>query len=142
VRLYISTTNDDPTLAPSWSAWKLFTVGDYLARAYRFRMDVARGPLPTQQVAFSRLAITVDVPDRVEGDNLVSVGTSGLAITFAAPFYSTPAIAITADSMATGDYYTLSGKSASGFFVQFFNSGGTPIAKTMDWIAKGFGYKV
>lgn len=142
VRLYISTTNDDPTLAPSWSAWKLFTVGDYLARAYRFRMDVARGTLPTQQVAFSRLAITIDVPDRVEGDNLVSVGTSGLEVTFSAPFYSTPAIAITADSMATGDYYNLSGKSAFGFFVQFFNSGGTPIAKTMDWIAKGFGYKV
>jgi len=142
VRVYISTTQDDPSGAPVWTDWRLFSVGDYLARGYRFKVTVARGSLMSQQVAISRLAITIDVPDRVEGGRLVSVPTGGIDIAFSATFYNTPAIAITADSMATGDYYVLSSKTAAGFNVRFYNSAGTAISKTMDWIAKGFGYKV
>ena len=57
-------------------------------------------------MAFSRLAITTTCPTIVlRATNLGASGTSGPKVTFSAPFYSTPAIAITADSMATGDYY-------------------------------------
>ncbi len=141
VRLYVSTTNDDPSGAPDWSAYRPFTVGNYTARAYRFRLDVARGPSPAQQVAIKRLGVTVDVPDRVEGADNVAVGTAGIDVTFAAEFFATPAVAVTADGMATGDYFTITNKTTSGFRIRFFNSAGTAIARTMDWIAKGYGYK-
>ena len=141
VRLYISTTNDDPAGAPSWSPWRLFSVGDYLARGFRFKVGVERGNIETQQVAITRLAVTVDVPDRVEGVNAVVCPSGGMRVSFAAEFFQTPAIAVTAENVATGDYFLLTNKDATGFDVRFYNSSGTGISRTFDWIAKGFGYK-
>ena len=141
VRLYISTTLDDPAGAPTWTTPKLFTVGDYQARGYRFSLAVARGATETQQVAIGPLAVTIDVPDRVEGKNNVTVPAGGMRVSFDAEFFTTPAIAVTGENMATGDYVTLSNKDATGFDVRFYNSAGTGVSRTMDWIAKGYGYK-
>jgi predicted phage tail protein len=141
VRLYISTTPDDPNGSPVWSDWRLFSVGDYAARGFRFRLEVARGPAASQQVAITALSVTVDVPDRVEGDDNVAVPSGGLAITYANEFFAVPAVAISAENMATGDYYTITAKTTAGFTIQFKNSAGTGVARTMDWIAKGYGYK-
>jgi hypothetical protein len=85
--------------------------------------------------------VTVDVPDRIESANNVAVGAGGLSVTFPNAFYATPAIAVTAENMATGDYALITAKSAAGFTIQFKNSAGTGVARTMDWIAKGFGYR-
>jgi hypothetical protein len=41
--------------------------------------------------------------------------------------------------MATGDYYTISGKTRTGFDVTFRNSAGTTISRTFDYQAIGFG---
>lgn len=141
VRLYISTTLDDPAGAPTWTAPKLFTVGDYQARGYRFSLAVARGATETQQVAIGPLAVTIDVPDRVEGKNNVTVPAGGMRVSFDAEFFTTPAIAVTGENMATGDYVTLTNKDATGFDVRFYNSSGTGVSRTMDWIAKGYGFK-
>ena len=141
VVVYIATTNDDPA-SPSatWSEWRQFVVGEYTARGFKFYMTVERSDNPAQQVAIKSLTVVVDVPDRVEGQNNVSVGTGGLSVLFERPFFATPAIAVTADNMATGDYAVITGKSRTGFTVTFKNSAGTNVARTMDWIAKGFGF--
>lgn len=141
VVVYIATTNDDPnSVDASWSDWRPFVVGEYTARGFKFYMTVARGDNPAQQVAIKSLTVVVDVPDRVEGQNNVAVGTGGLAVSFAKPFFETPAIAVTAENMATGDYVVITGKSRTGFTVTFKNAAGTNVARTMDWIAKGYGF--
>lgn len=137
----IATTNDNPAGTPTWSAWRTFYLGDYTARAFKFRLLVDRGTDPYTQVEVSDLGVTIDVPDRIESANNVSVTTSGLSVTFANQFYSTPAIAVTPYNMATGDYIVMSAQSSTGFTVTFKNSADTNVARTMDWIAKGYGYK-
>lgn len=141
VIVYISTTPDDPASSgAAWSDWKPFVVGEYTARGFKFYLTIARGTDPAQQVAVKSLTVTVDVPDRVEGQNGVAVGTSTMNITFAKPFFATPAIAVTAENLATGDYVVITGKSRTGFTVSFKNAAGTNVARTMDWIAKGYGF--
>jgi hypothetical protein len=52
-------------------------------------------------------------------------------------FISTPAIGVSAQGLATGDFYEITNKSVSGYDITFKNSGGTAISKTFDYIAKG-----
>lgn len=141
VNFEVATTNDNPAGTPTWSDWRTFYIGDYTARAFKFRMSVDRGPDKYTQVEISQLGVTVDVPDRIESNKNVSVGAGGLTITFANAFYDTPAVAVTPYNMATGDFTVITANSSTGFTVQFKNSAGTGVARTMDWIAKGFGYK-
>lgn len=141
LQVYVSTTNDNPAGAPTWSAWRLFYVGDYTARAFKFKVVLARGQNADNQVALTSLGVTVDVPDRIESADNVSVPAGGLSVTFTNAFFSNPAVAVTAENMATGDYAAITAKSPTGFTIQFKNSAGTGVARTMDWIAKGYGYR-
>jgi len=141
LQVFISTTNDNPADSPTWSAWRVFYVGDYTARAFKFKVKLIRGEDANNQVALATLGVTVDVPDRVESANNVSVPAGGLSVTFANAFFDVPATAITAENMATGDYAQITAKTAAGFTIQFKNSAGTGVARTMDWIAKGYGYR-
>lgn len=141
LQVFISTTNDNPAGSPIWSAWRVFYVGDYTARAFKFKVKLIRGEDDNNQVALSTLGVTVDVPDRVESDNNVSVPAGGLTVTFANAFFNVPATAITAENMATGDYAQITAKTAAGFTIKFNNAAGTGVSRTMDWIAKGFGYQ-
>ncbi len=141
LQVYIATTNDNPAGTPTWSDWRVFYVGDYTARAFKFKIKLSRGEDDNNQVALSVLGVTIDVPDRIESANNVPVPAGGLSVTFTNAFYATPAVAVTAENMATGDYAAITAKSATGFTIQFKNSAGTGVARTMDWIAKGFGYQ-
>ena len=40
VTSYISTTNDDPSGSPVWSAYRLFQAGDFSGRAFRFKIEL------------------------------------------------------------------------------------------------------
>jgi predicted phage tail protein len=141
LQVFISTTNEDPVASPTWSGWRVFYVGDYTARAFKFKVKLIRGEDENNQVALANLGVTVDVPDRVESANNVSVPSGGLAVTFANAFFDVPATAITAENMATGDFAQITAKTSAGFTIQFKNSAGTGVARTMDWIAKGYGYR-
>lgn len=141
LQVLISTTNDDPAGSPTWSSWRVFYVGDYTARAFKFKVKLIRGEDDNNQVALTTLGVIVDVPDRVESNNNVTVPADGLTVTFTNAFFDVPATAITAENMATGDYAQITAKSSAGFTIQFKNSAGTGVARTMDWIAKGYGYR-
>jgi len=138
VQLYVSTTDDDPAGSPTWSAYRPFFVGDYRARAYKFKavLSTSSGESSPQ---LESLSVTIDMPDRVvSGDNLVS-GAGSYAVTYAKAFKETPAVAIAAENLAQGDYYEITSKSASGFTITFRNSGGTAVSRTFDYVAKGYG---
>ena len=134
----ISYTNDNPASSPVWSDWKPLIVGDYTARAFKWRLQ-----LSSQQAGITphvnQLAVQVDMPDRTEGQNDLICPTSGLNVSFAAPFREIPAVTISAQDLDEGDNYILSNKTESGFRIEFTN-GGTSISRTFDYIAKGWGY--
>ena len=138
VTIEVRTTEDDPGGAPTWSGWKTLAVGDYKARAFQVRallttQDTNMTPL------VSALSATVDMPDRViAGDDIVA-DAGGEVIVFTPAFRVLAGVGISAQGLATGDYYSLTAKSATGFTIRFFDPGDIGVARTFDYIAKGHG---
>jgi hypothetical protein len=139
VQFYISTTEDDPNAAePTWTAYRKFFVGDYKARGLRFKAVLTTTSVESSP-SISNLSVSVDMPDRVtSGDDLTS-GAGSYGVTFSPAFKATPAIGIAAQNLAQGDFYEITAKSASGFTITFKDSGGSPVSRTFDYVAKGYG---
>ena len=87
------------------------------------------------------LSYTLVLEKRSESDQDVVSTTSAKVITYTNAFYATPSVGVSAQGLATGDYYSITSKTKTGFTIQFFNSGGSGISKTFDWTAYGFGLK-
>jgi hypothetical protein len=134
VELQVQTSNDGTT----WGPWRTFLVGDYTARAFRFRARLTSGD-PYVTPILQAASVTVDMPDRTIGGNDLAAPSGGLTVSFGNAYRAVPAIAIAAQGLATGDYYAITAKTVGGFQIQFFNSAGTGVARTFDYVAKGYG---
>jgi hypothetical protein len=124
--------------ADPWSEWKRLRAGTYTARYFKFRAvltsDVADlSPLVTE------LRVVIDVPDRVLSGTEIVSNTGGTDIDFEPPFRELKGIAVAVDDMNSGDYYRITNRSRNGFTIRFFNSGGSGISRTFDWVARGVG---
>jgi len=134
---YISTTNDDPGGTPTWSDWARFYVGDFVARAVKFKIEV----VSTQNnfnVLINTLSASVDMPDLVDSGS-VSTGTGGdTTVNLTANYFSTPHITGTIVNGASGDYIAILNQTATSFDVSVYNSSNARIVKTIVWMAKGY----
>ena len=83
-------------------------------------------------------------------EEAVSSGTGAKAITFANRFFTgtasllgtdsrLPSVGITAQNMQSGDYFTVSSVSATGFTVNFYNSSDTGVSRDFNWSVVGYG---
>jgi hypothetical protein len=121
-----------------YTSFRNFVVGDYTARYYKFRMRLTSLDGVSTPV-ITALSVTVDMPDRIFSGNDITSGTGTYSVVFTLPFYSANyAVGITAQGMATGDFFLLTSKTVNGFNVAFKNSSGTGISKSFDYIAKGY----
>ena len=138
VALQLRTTEDDPGAAPVWSNWKNFGVGDYTARGIEFRVKLNSY---TENITprISELQVIVDMPDRIVGESDLTCPSAGLQVDYSPAFQVRPALAVDSQNLDTGDYKTITDSDETGFFVQFFDSTGSPISRTFDYIAKGYG---
>ena len=136
VQLQIATTNDDPSGSPSWSDFQNFRIGNYYGRAFKFKLLVTSGDV-THQVYITSLSATLEAFQKIDTQQLTS-STSSLGVTFGEGFLVTPKIAVTAQNMASGDFYEITSVSSTGFTITFKNSSGTIVARTFDYIARGF----
>ena len=132
--LQISTSDDNVT----YSAYKQFVTGEHIGRYFKFRVKFTSNDTKARSL-ISELSVNASLSKRVESGNDISSGTGGKAITFDAGFKLNPAIGISAQSMANGDYYSITSKSTTGFTIEFFNSSATSIDRTFDYIAQGVG---
>jgi hypothetical protein len=139
VNLLIAGTNDDPSGSPVWNAWSKFTVADYRARALKFKVDVTTQD-PDHQINITTLTATVDMPDRVQGDNAIQSGVGTKSITYADAFYAIPSVGITGCDMDQNDRIVLSNETATGFDVSFYqgNGSGNPQDIKFNWQSRGF----
>lgn len=138
----IATTNDNPGGSPTWSGWRPFFVGDYRCRAMKFRLTLT-SEQGTMTPVVSALSVVVDMEDRDLAVAGVSAAAGGQAVTFASAFKAVPAVGITGRDMATGDYWNFTvAPTVSGFTIRFYNSGGTGVARTFDYHARGYGAQV
>jgi predicted phage tail protein len=137
--LYVRTTNDNPAGSPTWSDWRPFFVGQYIARAFQFQL-VLTSETPTHNILISGLSVTLTQPGVTQSNpTTITSGTSPLPVLYPSPFFAKPAVGITAKNMQSGDYYTITSESANGFTIQFFNSSGVAVSRLFDYIAKGLG---
>ncbi len=74
------------------------------------------------------------------GEDIASLA-GAKAITYTNAFYASPAVGIAAQNMVTGDYYTITSKTKTGFTITFYNSGGAAQNRTFDYVSKGYGLK-
>lgn len=137
--LYVRTTLDNPGGSPTWTDWKRISAGAYVARAFQFKLEVTSED-ETHNIYIKELTVTLDMEDRA-----VNLGpiTSGVGVTYrvdyADPFYAAPSVSITASNLGTGEYFTITNQSATGFDIVFKNSGGTTVSRSFSLIAKGYG---
>lgn len=139
VTMQFATTEDDPSGSPTWSSWQNFFVADVTARAIKFRAilwsaDYSASP------AITNLSVVVDMPDRVESQSDLSF-TGTINVTYPNPFKATPAIGLSLANMLSGQRYAVTSKTASGFSLTVYDSGGGVATNsvTLDYVAKGYG---
>lgn len=138
VRLQLRTTADDPGATPVWSDWQDFSIGEYTARAFECRI-VLQADTQTITPVIHGLSLQIDMPDRISAARDITALAAGTSVSFTPKFRVTPAVAITAQDMQSGDYYSLTDVSPNGFTIRFFNSSGSGVARQFDWMAKGYG---
>ena len=140
VKLQVSTTDGDPSGSPTFTDFRDFISGDFSARAFKFRAILSTES-SNSTPSVSGLQVVVDMPDRlIFGEDVVSgTDAGGKAVSFSPALKQLDSLALTAQNMASGDFYVISNKSATGFTVSFKNSSGSIIDRTFDFTAKGFG---
>lgn len=139
VTLYVAITDDDPAGAPTWSTWRPFLVGDYKCRALKFR-TMSTSNNQNHNIQIINMGVTVDMPDREDAAaGVVSgTGTKSVSYTLSPGFKSAQILGVTAENMATGDYFTISNRTNSGFDIAFKNAAAAGVSRTFDWRAKGY----
>jgi hypothetical protein len=140
VELQIAKTNQDPATSPTYTDFQKFNVGDYAGRGFKFRAVLLSDDLQATP-KITQLSVTVDMPDRVYSESDIASGTdtSGKVVTFSPAFKAISGVGISASNLASGDYYAITSKSATGFTIEFFNSSNATIDRTFDYVVRGYG---
>tara|TARA_R110000772_G_scaffold60108_7_gene135710 strand:- start:5470 stop:9039 length:3570 start_codon:yes stop_codon:yes gene_type:complete len=131
--LFVRTSDDNITFGD----FNTLVVGDYKTRAFEFSLRL-NSYYPTHNISVNSLSVIVDMPDRVASGEDIASGAASKSISYPFIYKVIPAIGITAQNMATGDFYEISNKSLTGFDIIFKNSSGTAISRTFDHITRGF----
>lgn len=124
---------------PTWGDWNEYVNAIVRGRGIQLKV---RGSTLTSQVGLviSELGAVAELQQRVEsgGDS----GSDTYTVTFVDAFYQTPEIIISPSNMATGDYYTVSSTSRSGFTVEFKDSSNSAVNRSFAYSATGYGKEV
>lgn len=141
VVMQVSVTDDDPTASPSWSTYQNVVVGDFTARAARFRLLLTSSTL-TDTPQVSQAVITLHAQLRTETGQDIGSGTSGSGkvVTFTNGFNTLQGLGIAGQNLLSGEFYAITSKSATGFTIIFRDNANNPVDRTFDFVASGAGY--
>ena len=143
-QMLMRATNDDPTGSPTWSAWQQFVSGTFNGRAFQFRADLLSNNA-SQNILVDGLGYEASFQQRTDQSTAtIASGAGAKAVTFEKPFYTAsgtvlPSVGITAQNMATGDYFVISSVTGTGFTITFRNSAGTAVDRNFTYSAVGYG---
>jgi hypothetical protein len=135
-KLLIATSDDNST----FTSFTPFQDGNYEFRFAKFKLELTSA-VGHQSPKVNNCQVKLFMMERTDRQqNIVSgTSTSGKAVTFGTAFYAEPSVTISAQDLATGDFFTITSKSATGFTIEFFNSSGSTISRTFDYVANGQG---
>ena len=154
--MLVAITQDDPNSgSPAYKPFQTFTNGQYKGRGFKFKVNMTSND-PDQDIRVFQLGYTASFQRRTEQSTSTerSVDSNNnpaaKTITFDHPFFTgtssiggvnsnLPSIGITAQNMASGDFFELSNISGTGFTVHFKNSSNASIDRNFTYQAVGFG---
>lgn len=149
-KLYLRSTSDDPSGTPTWSSWQEFVNGTFKGRGFQFKSELISNDI-AQNILIDELGYEATFQRRQEQSvGSIASGAGAKTVTFDKPFFtgtaalggvnsSLPSVGITAQNMATGDYFVVTSVSGTGFTVTFRNSAGTVIDRNFAWSTVGYG---
>ena len=148
-QLFVRTTQDDPSGSPTYTAFQNFTSGTFKARGFQFRTVLTSND-PAQDIRVFELGYTAKLERRTEQRSNITQNAQATAYTFDSPFFTgtsallgansnLPSINVTAQNLASGDYFEITNVSSTGFTIDFKNSSNASIGKNFSYTAVGFG---
>jgi predicted phage tail protein len=149
--MLVAVTQDNPSSgSPTYTAFQTFANGTYKGRGFKFKVNLTSED-PDQDIKVSQLGYTASFQRRTEqSTTTIASGSGSKNISFSHPFFTgtsaiggvnsnLPSIGITAQNMASGDFFELSNISGTGFTVHFKNSSNASIDRNFTYQAVGFG---
>jgi hypothetical protein len=140
-QLYVRTTTDDPSGSPTWGEWNEFANVISRGRGFQFKVRATTTD-PDINIIIDELGCLMELQLHTEQSAIIASGAASYAATFDNAFYQAPNIGITAQNMATGDFFTVSAVTRTGFSVEFKNSAGTSVNRNFTYTAVGYGREV
>jgi len=150
--ILVAVTQDNPSSgSPTFTAFQSFVNGTYKGRGFKFKA-VLSSQDPAQNIRISELGYTATFQRRTE-QSATAIATGGGArnVTFSNAFFTgtsallgansnLPSIGITAtDNITSGDFFTVTNISNTGFTVHFKDSSNSSIDRNFNFSAVGFG---
>jgi len=149
--MLVRVTTDDPSSgSPTYTDFQKFANGTYRGRGFQFRANLTSND-PAQDIQVTELGYTASLQRRTEQNaTAIASGAGAKSVTFDHPFFvgtssllgansHLPSVGITATDLASGDFFTLTNVSSTGFTVHFKNSSGSSINRNFNFTAVGFG---
>ena len=141
-KLFVSTTQDDPSGTPTWSPYEPLTIGSYKARGLRFKLEVDTLGNSNTSVIITDLSVTVDKKDVIKTGTSTSNTSADTTVTFPTPFYvgiagnSNPRVGVQTIGGLEGDRVIILSRSNTGFVYSIYNNG-SRVQRTIDYQAIG-----
>ncbi len=133
----------------SYSDFNDFANGTFKGRGFQFRITLTTTDI-AQNMNLQQAGYTAIMPSRTEQSSVIASGSGAKNVTFTNRFFVgtsglgnnnnfLPAVNISPQNMATGDYFELTNVSGTGFTVHFKNSSNASINRNFTYSAVGFG---
>jgi hypothetical protein len=139
--MYVRTTNDDPAGTPVYGDWNQFANAIVRGRGFQFK-TLATSTNPSINIIIDELGVEMELQLRTEQSAVLASGAAAYVATFVNAFYQAPNIGITAQNMATGDFFLITAVTRLGFTVEFRNSAGAAMSKQFSYTAVGYGKEI
>ena len=151
-KLYLRSTNDDPSGSPTYSAWAPFASGTFTGRAFQFKAELTSGDV-AQNILVDELGYIATFQRRQDNsDGTIASGTSTKSVTFDTEFFtgtaslggansSLPAVGVTVHNLGDGERVNISNVTASGFDIDVLDSSDANVDRNFTYTATGYGKK-
>ena len=149
-KLYVRTTQTDPSSSPTWSAWQIFANGTFKLRGAEFKTVLTSGDTD-ENIRVTQLGYSATMQRRQEQSvGAVSTGAGLKTINFAKPFFVgvsglggvnayLPSIGLQVNNLASGDYIDGPTVTRTGFSFTVKNSSNAAVDRSFSWSATGYG---
>ena len=152
-KLYMRSTNDDPSGTPTYGAWREFINGTFAGRGFQFKAELISSDVG-QNILVDELGYEATFQRRQENSNgAIASGTSTKSITFDKAFFVgtsslgganayLPSIGITVLNLGDLERVNISNVSATGFDIDVLHQNNHNVNRNFTYTAVGYGKAV